>query len=118
MIYFMELLVVVLEYVKENGVSPFSEWISGLDGSIRYRVQARIFKLKDSGHFGFNRRIAQELFELKFKNLGGGIRIYYGIEEGNRHIILLFGGNKSKQSKDIVLAKTYWQDFKSRKTED
>lgn len=45
----------VREYLRENGSSPYAEWLKGLDGSLKYRVQARIMKLKDDGHFGFSK---------------------------------------------------------------
>lgn len=49
---------VVLEYFRADGVCPFSEWVNKLDGSIKYRVQARILRLKEKGHFGFNRGVS------------------------------------------------------------
>jgi putative addiction module killer protein len=45
---------------------------------------------------------------------GPGYRIYFAIE-GNRFILLLFGGEKSEQDRDIVRAKDYWRDHKGRK---
>ena len=44
---------------------------------------------------------------------GGGYRIYFGIE-GKRLLLLLLGGNKSSQQKDIATAREYWQDYKER----
>ncbi len=104
----------IKEYLKRNGISPYSVWLNNLDGSLKYRVQARILMLKESGHFGFNRKLAENLYELKFKNLGGGIRIYYGMD-GMNLIILLCGGNKNRQDRDIKQAFIYWNDYKTRK---
>lgn len=103
----------VREYLKEDGSSPFNEWLNKLDGAIKYRVQARIYKLRDDGHFGVTRKLSDSLFELKFKNLGGGIRVYYG-REGANLILLLCGGNKGSQEKDIRMAHQYWNNYLSR----
>ena len=104
----------VKEYLRENGSSPYAEWLKKLDSSIKYRVQARIMKLKDDGHFGDSKRLNENLYELKFKKLGGGIRIYYGMDNNEDLVILLSGGNKSDQSKDIKQAQEYWDDYKNR----
>lgn len=104
----------VKEYLRENGSSPYTQWLKGLDGSLKYRVQARILKLKDDEHFGFSKRLAENLYELKFKKLGGGIRIYYGMD-GDDLVILLCGGNKGSQERDIEQAIEYWNDYKNRR---
>ena len=91
----------------------FQDWLKELDGSLKYRVQARIFKLKEDGHFGNSRDLGEGLFELKFKKLGGGIRIYYG-QDGKTLVILLCGGNKSSQSSDIKKARKYWDNYLNR----
>lgn len=100
----------VKEYIAANGKIPFHVWLNRLDSSIKYRVQARILKLREEGHFGFGKRLAQNLYELKFHKLGGGIRLYYGIDN-DEIIILLCGGNKRSQIKDIKLAKKYWESY-------
>lgn len=107
----------VKEYLRANGSSPFSDWINQLDGSLKFRIQARILKLRDEDYFGHSKRIVSGLYELKFKNLGGGVRIYFG-KEGNQLMILLCGGNKSSQDRDIELAKKYWEDYKARIDEE
>lgn len=103
-------------YLKSDGRSPFHEWLNDLDGSLKYRVQARITKLKYSGHFGMSKVLDDNLFELKF-DFGGGIRLYYGIEN-SVVVILLCGGNKGTQDRDIMLAKKYWKNYLMRKLED
>jgi len=45
---------------------------------------------------------------------GPGYRVYLG-QESDSLILLLCGGDKSTQSKDIQTAKNYWQDYKNRK---
>ena len=104
----------VLEYLRDDNSSPFEDWLNELDISVRYRVQARIFRLKESGHFGISKSLGDGIFELKFKSIGGGIRVYFGIE-GRLIVILLCGGNKSTQSSDIKKARQYWSDYIARR---
>lgn len=66
---------------------------------------------------GACKRIAGDLFELRFSKLGGGIRIYLGIEARDI-IILLGGGNKGGQDKDIRRVKSYWHEYKSAHDEE
>ena len=61
--------------------------------------------------YGNNRRLFEELYELKFDN---GLRIYY-TEIDNTIVLLFTGGNKSKQSKDIETATKYLNDYNERK---
>lgn len=56
------------------------------------------------------KRLSEDLYEIKFEN---GLRIYY-TEKGNTIILLLTGGNKSKQSKDIELAQKYINEYNER----
>ena len=100
----------VIEYTTTKGTCPYREWLRKLDGSVRFRVQARIMKLKDTSNFGANRDLGNQLFELKFKKLGGGIRVYYGFNDG-KLVVLLSGGNKNKQQADINKAREYWNDY-------
>lgn len=88
-------------YVDDNGVEPIKVWLKSLGGTIRKRILLRLDRLKD-GNFGDHKQLSAELFELRFR-VGSGYRIYYTIE--NDIIILLInGGDKKSQTKDIKLA--------------
>lgn len=52
------------------------------------------------------------IYELKI-DYGPGYRVYYALH-GKTVVLLLLGGDKSTQEKDIVQAKTYWIDYKRR----
>jgi len=56
------------------------------------------------------KRLSEDLYEIKFDN---GLRIYY-TEKGDTIVLLLTGGNKSKQSKDIELAQKYINEYNER----
>lgn len=45
---------------------------------------------------------------------GPGYRVYFG-QDGDKLVILLCGGTKKRQSKDIEQAKAFWDDYKNRK---
>lgn len=58
-------------------------------------------------------RLGDGIFELKF-NFGPGYRVYFGFKK-NTFLILLFGGSKKGQQRDIEKAKEYWLDHLSLK---
>ena len=63
------------------------------------------------GHFGDAKRVG-EVFELRI-HVGPGYRVYYG-REGEAVVILLCGGDKQSQTRDIERAAAYWRDHRSR----
>jgi putative addiction module killer protein len=65
------------------------------------------------GNYGSHRYLQGAIFELKI-DYGPGYRIYCG-EEGNKVVVLLLGGDKSSQTKDIKESLEYWKDYLKRK---
>ena len=101
-------------YKLPNGKEPVKEWLLDLDNSLRVKVIRRIERIYDD-NFGDYKQLDSNLYELRF-TLGKGYRIYYTIQ--NEVIVLLLNaGDKSKQSKDIELAKTYLKDIKDNKND-
>lgn len=98
----------LVEYESRNGRNHFREWFYGLDGSIRKRVLARIRRL-GAGLAGPDRHLGSGLHEAKM-DVGPGYRVYYG-ERAGRLILLLCGGDKSTQSRDIIRAEALWREF-------
>lgn len=80
----------------------FDEWFNNLDRSVKNRLIGR-FNNIENGNFGDFKEIENALFELRFF-FGGGIRIYFTIRQ-QQVVLLLNGGNKDGQSKDIEKAK-------------
>ncbi|MBF0479989.1 MAG: type II toxin-antitoxin system RelE/ParE family toxin [Candidatus Omnitrophica bacterium] len=98
----------MLIYKTREGKEPFIEWLFSLrDKIIRHRIEARIDRMRH-GNYGDHKRF-QGIIELRL-DFGKGYRIYCG-EDGNRLIILLIGGDKSSQEKDIGEALEYWRDY-------
>jgi len=98
------------EYVKEDGEIPFETWLESLDITVRARVRIRLNRLR-LGNIGDHKFIAKGVGELRM-TFGGGCRVYYGMR-GKEVVILLAGGDKDTQQKDIRTAMKYWQDYLS-----
>lgn len=80
----------------------FDKWFSKLkDQQAKKRIQVRIDRVED-GNFGDSEPIGEGVSELRFF-FGSGYRVYY-CQQGQSVVILLAGGDKSTQSKDIKLA--------------
>jgi putative addiction module killer protein len=96
-------------YTDSRGKEPFTAWLENLgDVKATQRIQARLFRV-EQGNYGDFKALDDGVFELRC-NFGPGYRIYFG-EDGKTIVVILFGGDKSTQSKDIETAKAYWQDY-------
>lgn len=93
-----------------NGRVPFMEWIDSLDNISKRRIQSRLTRLLEN-NFGDHKKIDNEISELRF-TFGAGYRIYY-TEIDNTIVLLINGGDKSAQSKDINRAKNILQEWKN-----
>jgi len=103
----------VREYVTADGGTPLIEWLDALrDGNARARILARLDRLR-AGLLGDWKSAGEGICELRV-DYGPGYRVYYG-QDGNTLIILLCGGDKRTQQKDIERAHGYWKDYKARK---
>ena len=99
-------------YIDTKGEKPFKEWLDKLkDRNARAKIRVRIDRVR-LGNMGDNRCLGQGVHELKI-NYGPGYRVYYA-EEGARIILLLLGGDKSRQAEDIEQAKKYLTEYKQR----
>ncbi len=98
----------IREYVKEDGRSPFRNWLGTLDFAVKARIQARVLRF-EIGNLGDHKSIGGGVWEARLM-FGAGYRIYFG-KDGNSIIVLLAGGEKSSQSKDISRAKDFWRGY-------
>ena len=97
-------------YQTSSGREPFNEWLGSIrDVETQARIRARLARLED-GNLGDCQSVGEGVFELRI-HFGAGYRIYFG-QIGNRIILLLSGGNKSSQRRDIERSKTYWLEYK------
>jgi putative addiction module killer protein len=100
-------------YLTEAGEKPFKEWLDGLKDIVaRQKIRIRLDRVR-LGNLGKNRSVGEGVYELKI-DYGPGYRVYYGLEK-KTVVLLLVGGDKSSQKKDINQAKIYWKDHKRRR---
>jgi len=101
----------VIVYRTENGQEPFTDWLDTLrDPKGRRAILKRIGRL-EYGLYGDCEPVGEGVSELRLFT-GPGYRVYFG-EDANHIIVLLCGGDKSSQGKDIKTAKEYWKEYKA-----
>ena len=101
----------VLIYADEAGHEPFTAWLNQLrDRAGRQRILARLRRL-EQGNFGDCKALGEGVYELRVF-FGPGYRVYFG-EEGDTIVVLLTGGDKRSQAKDVANAKEYWKEYLS-----
>jgi len=108
----------VQQYQTADGKVPFTEWIDSLaDLETRAAIDSRVARLKQ-GNLGDFKKLkdAEGVIELRI-DFGPGFRIYLG-RAGNTLVVLLCGGDKRTQNRDIKDAVSYWKDYKERKAAD
>ena len=92
-----------------QGQIPFEDWLESLKSNVfRAAVDARLTRVAD-GNFGDHKSVGGGVFELRIPK-GPGLRIYYGLD-GPRLVVLIGGGDKSSQKKDILKAQELWKEY-------
>ena len=100
-------------YQTQEKECLFENWLDSLsDITAKARILQRIDRI-ELGNFGDCETVGDGVHELRIDH-GPGYRIYFG-NDGKQLVILLCGGTKRGQGKDIERAKAYWQDYKARK---
>ena len=106
---------ILRNYITQSGKVPFLDWLNGIKDSVtRHRIRRRLDRV-ELGHYGVYKALGDGICELKL-DFGPGYRIYFA-EHDEIIVILLCGGNKSSQVKDINTAKMYWQELLERSDE-
>ncbi len=92
--------------------SEFDKWIRKLkDIRAKSKVLFRIQKLETDDHFGDCNPVGDGISEMRI-NYAKGYRVYFK-EKENKIVILLIGGDKSTQERDIEKAKKIWNRIKN-----
>ncbi len=105
----------VLEYLEPGGRSPYAEWFDGLNPPAAAKVVIALVRL-GHGNFSNVKGVGSGVLEYRI-DFGPGYRIYFG-RDGERVILLLGGGTRKRQQKDIANALDRWQDYKWRKKQE
>lgn len=100
----------IQRYITSEGKVPFAEW---LDSFRDIKTQTIINKRLDRvsrGNLGDYRSVGEGVYELKI-DYGSGYRIYFG-QIDTTIVLLLCGGDKSTQTRDILKAIEYWLEYR------
>ena len=98
-------------YKSAAGKTPFTDWFKGLrDPKARAKISIRLDRVIE-GNLGDCAGVGAGILELRI-DYGPGYRVYC-IQEGERLVVLLCGGIKKGQQKDIESAKEYAKDYRS-----
>lgn len=90
----------------------FSQWLTGLaDKRGQARIASRLFRLED-GHYGDVKSVGDGVSEMRIAT-GPGYRVYFA-QHGRTVVVLLCGGDKSSQKRDIEYAKKLAKEWKEK----
>ena len=104
----------IKKYVTADKDCPFDKWFDKLDASLQARIDVRLDRVR-LGNFGDRKSLEGGIFELRFQ-FGAGYRVYFGLS-GNQIVILLVGGSKKTQKKDIKTARHLWKAYQQEQGE-
>ena len=99
-------------YLASDGKSPFEKWFASLDGTASAKVTVAVTRLAQ-GNLSNVKSVGEGVLEYRI-DWGAGYRVYFG-RDGDSLVILLTGGTKQRQQKDIETAKELWADYKRRR---
>ncbi|WP_386697502.1 type II toxin-antitoxin system RelE/ParE family toxin [Lonepinella sp. MS14436] len=100
--------------LKKTGL--FLKWFNGLKDPIGKSAIIKRIERAEKGNFGDHKSVGDGVFEMRIA-VKSGYRVYYG-KMGDKIYLLLCGGNKSSQEKDIALAKDVWNLVKQKEKAD
>ena len=100
------------QYVNRRNRSPYGDWFARLDNVAAAKVVVALVRL-ENGNTSNVKSVGEGVQELKI-DFGPGYRVYCGWE-GPMLVILLGGGTKKRQQRDIRAAHAAWRDYKARK---
>jgi putative addiction module killer protein len=101
---------IVREYIKEDGSIPFKRWFDNLNFQAAAKVSVALARM-ELGNTS-NIKWFSGLGEYKI-DWGPGYRIYF-LQDGEELIVLLGGGTKKRQRKDIAIARELLKEYKAR----
>ena len=108
----------LLEYLDADGDSPYRAWFESLNAQAAAKVTVTVtvtvaLTRIELGNLSNVKGVGAGVQEFRI-DFGPGYRVYFG-KDGDRLVILLAGGTKSRQQKDIATAQERWADYKRRK---
>ena len=108
-------MIEIREYIDDRGRSLFGRWFDGLDAEAATRVRTALARM-EAGNLSNVRGVGSGVLECRI-HVGPGYRVYFG-RDGDTLIVLLGGGTKVRQQKDIEDSRELWQEYKRRKQQE
>ncbi|CAK7254914.1 MULTISPECIES: type II toxin-antitoxin system RelE/ParE family toxin [unclassified Shinella] len=105
----------VVEYLDPAGRSPFAAWFRRIEARAAAKVTVALARL-EGGNLSNTKTVGSGVLEYRI-DYGPGYRVYFG-RDGETLVILLAGGTKQRQQRDIADAQARWLDYKRRKRGD
>ncbi|MDZ4677937.1 MAG: type II toxin-antitoxin system RelE/ParE family toxin [Oligoflexia bacterium] len=99
-------------YITKNGREPFTEWFEHQDKVTRGRIISYLERVSLGAAKKNIKPLGNGVFEVKI-DYGPGYRVYFGLV-GKVIVLLLLGGHKGSQNRDIEQAKMYWREYESK----
>lgn len=101
----------IVEYLTE-GHSPFALWFDDLDPQAAAKVTVALQRLRD-GNLSNVKSVGAGVLEYRI-DFGPGYRVYFG-KDGDEIVVLVGGGTKRRQQRDIEVAQARWAEHRRRK---
>ena len=108
-------MIEIREYIDGRGRSPFGRWFDSLDAGAANRVRTALSRM-EAGNLSDVKGVGRGVLECRI-HVGPGYRVYFG-RDGDTLIVLLGGGTKACQQRDIEEARELWQEYRHRKRQE
>ncbi len=108
-------MIEIREYIATQGRSPYARWFDGLNARAAAKVATALVRI-EQGNLSNAKGVGAGVSEYRIE-FGPGYRVYFG-KDGDTLIILLGGGTKKRQQKDIEAAQDLWREYKQRKRQE
>lgn len=108
-------MITIREYIDSEGRSSYAKWFNRLNAPAAAKVATALVRM-EQGNFSTTKGIGEGILECRI-DFGPGYRIYFG-RDGDALVILLGGGTKKRQQKNIETAKKLWKEYKRRKRQE
>ena len=93
--------------IQIQETDDYLDWLGNLTKKEQAKVKARISRIENDEYFGDVKKLGNDLAELRWKN---GWRVYFS-RIGHKKIVLIIGGHKNEQEKDIKKARILLRRF-------
>lgn len=108
-------MIEIREYIDAQGYSRYARWFERLNAHAAAKVATSLVRM-EQGNLSNIKGVGGGVYECRL-HFGPGYRVYFG-KDGDTLIVLLGGGTKRRQSKDIATAQDSWREYKQRKRQE